>query len=194
MGLRYGTAVTNCYTNPTVSYSQDSSLCVQSFAVKIGEIQHIIMSYTDGIACSPCGVTQNTNDIDIRQVGDLVVDPKVKFSTGVLSASIVQQGVVPSNHLDGTVKISINATDFNLRPDEKYEITLAVDLNDGRRLSQSFIIKVVHPSADIFGISGSLPDPEDPVEVTGTNGIVSTPSGNDFNIEIDIGGLPEAPG
>lgn len=192
MGLRYGTSTAAC-SSPTVYYSQDSSLCTQSFVMKLGEVQIVDVIFNDGMGCSPC-VSYNPVEFDILEIGTLTTSPKVKFSNGILSTTIIKQGVALSDHLDGVIKLSISAADFNLMADEKYEISLSARISDGRVLRQSFFIKLIHPDSAVYGGSGiGTGIIEDAANLTGGAGLNVIGNENDLEVNLDIAELPVAP-
>lgn len=143
MAVRYGVGSTDAFGcgARTVVYQPDG--CSQCLPIKIGERQIFEIDFSGEVACNARRIGCSIDYDELVSVVSFTSLPETVFGSGTIGSSVQS-----FDERSGIVKMLIDATDANLQSDEKWSITLTVDLESGRRLKTCFQVRTIPCGSD----------------------------------------------
>lgn len=134
MTTRYGVSGATCGPREVI-YEQQG--CIVCLPIKLGEKQIFDVDFSAETRCNPTKVGCYFDYNDIVDIITVTATKEVSLGTGLMSVSVT--GVIPPKN--GVVQLIVDATNIDLLSDESWEISVTVELEDGRYLKQCFKIK-----------------------------------------------------
>ena len=147
MTIRYGVGGNSYCGARTVTYQPEG--CAICLPIKMGEVQLFEVDFSSEVRCSPTRVGCLIDYNEIVDVTSITAVPSVVFGSGNLSV------IVNDINRNGKVGVLVDATNTDLLPDEKWSITVSVELENKVRLKQCFFIRLI-PCGDTCSV-GSEP-------------------------------------
>lgn len=137
MSVRYGVA-SSSYCGPrTVAYQPDG--CIECLSFKIGEKQIFDVDFGDEVRCNARRRGCIIDYDELVSVTSFNAVPETVFG-GVGSIAV---SLSSYDSRSGVVKLLIDATNINLRNDEKWKIDVTVQFESGRCLKQCFQVRLI---------------------------------------------------
>jgi hypothetical protein len=140
MGYRYSSLG---YGSKDVSYGLTPF--VRMIEIKSGEVQIIRLNYRSEIE-------NQVYSYDCPKDYDIIENIQTPEITAIktqnnsqITVSVVDQSTFgePFSALDGTVALEVGLLDVNIRYGDAWQVSVSVDLEDGRRLTQDFRVRAV---------------------------------------------------